>query len=120
LGLALEHAARRATSKPEVAAIFLVVNGFILFAAQRLTERAEVRRLASREGTKPDGGRGLETLQYREAAVLGVAQSGGLVAGISRDGMVMAAGLLRGLDNFGAARISFLMATPIILAAGAY
>jgi len=120
LGVALEHAARVATSKPEVAAIFLVVNGVILFAAQRLTERAEVRRLARREGAKQDGGRQLESLEYREAAVLGLAQSGGLIAGISRDGMVMATGLLRGLDNFDAARISFLMATPIILLAGVY
>jgi undecaprenyl-diphosphatase len=121
LGVALEHAARTATAKPEVAAIFLVVNGFILFGAQRLTERAEVRRLARRDATtKQDGGRRLDTLEYREAALLGVAQSGGLIAGISRDGMVMSAGLLRGLDNFEAARISFLLATPIILAAGIY
>jgi undecaprenyl-diphosphatase len=121
LGIALEHAARTATAKPEVAAIFLVVNGFILFGAQRLTERAEVRRQAGRERTvTQDGGRRLDTLEYREAALLGVAQSGGLIAGISRDGMVMSAGLLRGLDNFDAARISFLLATPIILAAGVY
>ncbi len=120
LGIALEHAARVATAKPEVASIFLVVNGFILFGAQRLTQRAEVRRLAEREGAKRDGGRRLDTLEYREAGVLGLAQSGGLIAGISRDGMVMSAGLLRGLDNSDAARISFLMATPIILAAGVY
>jgi undecaprenyl-diphosphatase len=120
LGIALEHAARVATSKPEVAAIFLVVNGLLLFGAQRLTERTEVRRLAEREGTTQEGGRRLDTLEYREAAGLGIAQSGGLIAGISRDGMVMAAGLLRGLDNFDAARMSFLMATPIILVAGVY
>ncbi len=120
LGLALEHAARVATSKPEVAAIFLVINGLILFTAQRFTQRAEVRRLAMREGAKRDGGRRLDTLEYREAAFLGIAQSGGLIAGISRDGMVMSAGLVRGLDNVDAARISFLMATPIILAAGVY
>jgi undecaprenyl-diphosphatase len=120
LGVALEHAARTATAKPLIASIFLVVNGFVLFTAQRLSTRAEVRQLASREGSKRDGGRVLETLEYREAAGLGVAQSGGLIAGISRDGMVMAAGLGRGLDNADAARISFLMATPIILAAGLY
>ena len=121
LGIALEHVARTATAKPEVAAIFLVINGFILFGAQRLTERAEVRRLARRDATvNQEGGRRLDTLEYREAALLGVAQSGGLIAGISRDGMVMSAGLLRGLDNFDAARISFLLATPIILAAGVY
>jgi undecaprenyl-diphosphatase len=120
LGLALEHAARTATAKPEIASIFLVVNGFVLFVAQRLATRAEVRSLARREGTKSDGGRVLETLEYKEAAILGVEQSGGLIAGISRDGMVMAGGLQRGLDNADAARISFLMATPIILAAGVY
>jgi undecaprenyl-diphosphatase len=120
LGVALEHAARVATATPEIASAFLVVNGFVLFTAQRLANRAEVRSLARREGAKRDGGRVLETLEYREAAGLGVAQAGGLVAGISRDGMVMAAGLARGLDNADAARISFLMATPIILAAGLY
>ena len=49
-----------------------------------------------------------------------VAQSGGLIAGISRDGMVMASGLARGLDNSDAGRFGFLLATPIILAAGVY
>jgi undecaprenyl-diphosphatase len=120
IGVALEHTARVATGKPEVAAIFLVVNGFILFLAQWLMRRSEVRALARREGAKRDGGRVLETLEYREAGFLGVAQAGGLIAGISRDGMVMAGGLARGLDNSDAARMSFLMATPIILAAGLY
>jgi len=120
LGSALEHPARVATAKPLIASIFLVVNGLVLVVAQRLSQRAEVRRLAGREGTKADGGRVLDTLEYREAAGLGLAQSGGLIAGISRDGMVMAAGVARGLDNADAARISFLMATPIILAAGLY
>ncbi len=120
IGIALEHTARVATGTPEIAAIFLVINGFILFLAQWLTRRSEVRALARREGVKRDGGRRLDTLEYREAGFLGIAQSGGLIAGISRDGMVMAGGLARGLDNFDAARISFLMATPIILAAGVY
>ena len=120
IGIVLEHTARVATGTPEIAAIFLVVNGFILFLAQWLSRRSEVRALARREGEKRDGGRVLETLDYREAGFLGIAQSGGLIAGISRDGMVMSGGLARGLDNADAARISFLMATPIILAAGIF
>jgi undecaprenyl-diphosphatase len=120
LGLALEHTARVATAKPEVAAIFLMINGFILLGAERLRKRAEVRALARREGMKADGGRRLDTLEYREAAVVGVAQSTALIAGISRDGMAMAAGLARGLDNEDAARYAFLLATPIILVAGLY
>jgi undecaprenyl-diphosphatase len=120
LGLALEHAARTATAKPEIAAIFLTINGFVLLGAERLRRAAEVRELASREGMKRDGGRRLDTLSYREAAAVGVSESTALIAGISRDGMVMATGLARGLDNADAARLSFLLATPIILVAGVY
>lgn len=103
-----------------IAAIFLVVNGLILLAAERLRRRSEVRELARRRGMKVDGGRRLDTLAYREAGLIGVAQSSALIAGISRDGVVMAAGLARGLDNSDAARYGFFLATPIILAAGLY
>jgi undecaprenyl-diphosphatase len=120
LGILFEHAARTATAKPEIAAIFLVVNGVILIGAERLRRRSEVRELARREGAKADGGRELATLEYREAGVVGVGQAAALIAGISRDGMVMATGLARGLDNSDAARFGFLLATPIILAAGIY
>jgi undecaprenyl-diphosphatase len=120
LGVALEHVARVATAKPEVAAIFLVINGFILLGAERLRRRSQVRELARREGMKADGGRRLETLEYREAAVIGLSESTALIAGISRDGVVMATGLARGLDNEDAARYAFLLATPIILVAGLY
>jgi undecaprenyl-diphosphatase len=120
LGLIFEHQLRVATAKPEIAAIFLMINGLILLGAERLRKRAEVRELARREGMKADGGRVLETLEYREAAVIGVGQSTALIAGISRDGVVMATGLARGLDNSDAAKFSFLLATPIILAAGIF
>jgi undecaprenyl-diphosphatase len=118
IGLALEHQLRTLTAKPEIAAIFLIVNGGLLFAAERFRRRAEVRELAVREGAKPDGARELNTLEYREALVIGVAQSSALVAGISRDGVTMGAGLARGLDHSDSARFAFLLATPIILAAG--
>jgi undecaprenyl-diphosphatase len=129
-GLALEHQLRTLTAKPEIAAIFLMVNGCVLFAAERFRRRAEVRELAVREGVKPtdreiDGiydrpARELDTLEYREAFVVGVAQSTALVAGISRDGVTMGAGLARGLDHSDSARFAFLLATPIILAAGVF
>jgi undecaprenyl-diphosphatase len=118
IGLALEHPLRTLTAKPEIAAIFLMVNGGVLFAAERFRRRAQVRELAVREGAKPDGARELDTLEYREALVVGVAQSTALVAGISRDGVTMGAGLARGLDHSDSARFAFLLATPIILAAG--
>ena len=120
IGLVFEHQLRTLTAKPEIAAIFLMVNGLLLFAAEWFRRKAEVRELAIREGAKPDGGRELDTLEYRESFVVGTAQSAALVAGISRDGITMGAGLARGLDHSDSARFAFLLATPIILAAGIF
>ena len=120
LGVVLEHTVRVALAKPLSASIFLVVNGLILLWAERFRKRAEVRELAAREGMKRDGGRRLDTLEFREAGLIGVAQSTALIAGISRDGMAMSTGLVRGLDNSDAARFAFLLATPPILLAGIY
>jgi undecaprenyl-diphosphatase len=97
-----------------------MLNGVILLGAERLRRNAEVRALALREGVKEDGGRKLETLEFKEAAVIGLAESSALIPGISRDGVAMSAGLARGLDNADAARYAFLLATPIILAAGLF
>ena len=120
LGVLLEHPIRVALAKPLAASAFLIVNGLILLAAERFRRRSEVRALAAREGMKADGGRRLDTLEFREAGVIGVAQSSALIAGISRDGVCMTAGLVRGLDNEDAAKFAFLLATPPILAAGVY
>jgi undecaprenyl-diphosphatase len=120
LALALQHPLQTLTAKPKVAAVFLMVNGLLLFAAERFRQRAEVRELAAREGAKADGARELNTMEYREAVVIGVAQSTALVSGISRDGVTMGAGLARGLDHSDAARFAFLLATPVILAAGVF
>jgi undecaprenyl-diphosphatase len=120
LGLAFEHPLRTITAKPELAAVFLTVNGLVLLGAEFFRRRSAVRELAIQGGAKADGGRRLDTLEYREAAVIGVAQSTALLAGISRDGVCMGAGLARGLDHSDSARFAFLLATPIILAAGLF
>jgi len=49
---------------------------------------------------------------------LGVVQILALLPGISRDGVVMVAGMFRGLSRQDAARFSFLLSAPVILAAG--
>ncbi|HWE12842.1 MAG TPA: undecaprenyl-diphosphate phosphatase [Solirubrobacteraceae bacterium] len=118
LGLLLEHPLRTLFAKPLAAAIFLIVNGVMLLAAERYRRRSEVRELVRREGANPEGYRSLDTLEYKEAAVIGTAQSTALLAGISRDGVVMTSGLMRGLNNADAARFGFFLATPPILAAG--
>jgi len=122
MGVAFEHALRTLFAKPLAAAIFLTINGVILFAGERVRRQAVVRKVAVGHGTKggPEDARRLDTLEFREAGVVGVAQVAALFAGISRSGITMVAGLVRGLDHEDAARFSFLLATPIIFAAGIY
>jgi undecaprenyl-diphosphatase len=60
----------------------------------------------------------LSRVGYWQALVIGSAQILALFAGISRDGVVMVAGMFRGLSRQDAARFSFLLSTPVILAAG--
>ena len=120
IALVLQKPLRDALSKPWSAAIFLMLNGVILLACERYRRRAAVFALAQREGLNAKGSRRLESMEFREAAVIGAAESTALIAGISRDGVCMTAGLARGLDNADAARFAFLLATPPILLAGLY
>jgi undecaprenyl-diphosphatase len=122
VGLALEHTLRTVFAKPLAAAIFLTVNGVLLSAGELIRRRAAVRKLIETgpRSEFPEPGRRLDTLEFREAGVVGVAQTAALFAGISRSGITMIAGLARGLDHEDAARFSFLLATPIIAAAGVY
>ncbi len=120
-GLVFEHLFRVTFAKPLFAAVFLMVNGVILLLGERLRRRAEVRALATEHGTyEGTEARRLETLEFQEALLIGTAQIFALIAGISRSGITMVAGLLRGLSHEDAAKFSFLLATPIILAAGVY
>ncbi|MGW9025768.1 undecaprenyl-diphosphate phosphatase [Streptomyces sp. NPDC055722] len=131
-GLALEHTFRTLFAKPLAAAVFLTVNGLILLVGERLRRRSEARQTgvparavsagpgAALEAEVHAGARSrsLDALSYREAGVIGLFQTLALLAGISRSGITMVGGLLRGLDHEDAAKFSFLLATPVILAAG--
>jgi undecaprenyl-diphosphatase len=123
-GLLLEHTFRTVFAKPFAAALFLTINGLILLGGERVRRRTEVRELARAHpttgGADVEEGRQLATLDFKEAGVIGVAQTFALLAGISRSGITMVAGLVRGLNHEDAARFSFLLATPIIFAAGIY
>ena len=109
-GLIFEHKLRVVFAKPLDAAIFLTINGLILLAGEQYRKKASNRPAKRR----------LDKLEYREAGAIGIAQILALFAGISRSGITMVAGLVRGLDHEDAANFSFLLATPIILAAGIY
>jgi undecaprenyl-diphosphatase len=60
----------------------------------------------------------LARVGFTEAIIIGSTQIFALLAGISRDGITMVAGMARGLSREDAARFAFLLATPVILAAG--
>jgi undecaprenyl-diphosphatase len=124
VGLVFEHSLRTVFAKPTAAAIFLTVNGLILLAGERLRRRASTRELVEEHPHHDDPahreGRDLDTLELREGGFIGSAQILALFAGISRSGVTMVAGLLRGLDHEDAARLSFMLATPVIFAAGVY
>ena len=84
--------------------------------------RQQTGGLAPREAEVADARRAdrrLAGMRYPQAVIIGSAQILALLAGISRDGVTMVAGMGRGLSREDAARFAFLLATPVILAAGA-
>lgn len=146
-GLLLEHQFRVFFGVPSRAAIFLVVNGVILFLGERFRpgrsrsadeQVTEDRELAVVGASRPAGAHasGQRALRQQEAAdaiqadrrlasgsywravIIGSAQILALLAGISRDGVTIVAGMFKGLPRVDAARFAFLLATPVILAAG--
>jgi undecaprenyl-diphosphatase len=106
-GLLLEHVLRAIFGTPVLASLFLVANGVLLLACERL----RLARAAS--GTA----RPASTLGTADALVIGLWQCLALLPGISRSGATIVGGLLRGIDHEGSAHFSFLIALPIILAA---
>jgi undecaprenyl-diphosphatase len=113
LGLALDHTVRSLFASPETAAIFLMINGFLLFCFEDLR-----RRRPTPGDWKGDSDARISTMSVRQAAAIGTAQALALIPGISRSGITMGGGLLAGLSNEDAARFAFLLATPIIGGAG--
>jgi undecaprenyl-diphosphatase len=144
VGVVLEHVFRTLFAKPLSAAIFLFLNGLLLFAGERFRRQAAQRSAAAASGapqeapgghrasaTKRIAGRTLAEvrdakradarlagLSIRDVLIIGAMQILALIAGISRSGATMTAGLWRGLDHEDGARFAFLLATPVIFAAG--
>lgn len=107
VGFALEHPLRALFGSPPMAALFLVINGVLLFVGERIRERS----------SRAKDLRPLDDLQVVDAVIIGVWQCAALIPGISRSGVTMVGGLLRGLTHEASAHFSFLLATPIIAGA---
>jgi undecaprenyl-diphosphatase len=102
IGLVLEKPIRYMFSNVTNAAVFLIINGFLLYWGEKLRNR---------------GQKNIEELSYGQAALIGCFQSLALVPGFSRSGASMTAGFWMGLKHDASVRFSLLLATPIIVGA---
>jgi undecaprenyl-diphosphatase len=117
IALVLQSKLQDQFAKPLSAIIFITINGLMLIIGDQYirskSQKAKVN-VAAREGSIS------HELSFKQAIVIGIAQVGSLLAGISRTGVTMIGGVFSGLNRDEAAEFSFLLATPIILAAGLY
>lgn len=120
LGVFLETRIKSLFASPYVAATFLVVNGLLMLGFEFLRRRAEHRAaLDSRPRVEQEQSFAeAERISFRAATLVGACQALAFLPGISRSGVTIGGGLLAGLRHQEAARFSFLLATPVILAAG--
>src|SRR5690606_3000197 len=91
---------------PAVVSINLFITAGLLIYGEWATRRSEMLLDDSRQ------------MGVTDSFIIGSAQALAILPGVSRSGSTIAAGMARGMDRSSATRFSFLLATPIILAAG--
>jgi undecaprenyl-diphosphatase len=102
IGVLFEHAAEEAFRAPALIATTLATLGaFLYWADRRRTDDTPAEAVIS----------------WADAIVIGTAQAAAIVPGVSRSGITIAVGRLRGAGREAAARFSFLLSTPIIAGA---
>ena len=110
LGLVLQEKLKKLFALPEFVSIFLILNGVLLYGGEFLRKRkSEISNTHSDEN--------IAKISWTQATAVGMSQCLALIPGFSRTGSTLCGGLLIGLNHEDAARFSFLLATPIILAA---
>jgi undecaprenyl-diphosphatase len=120
VGLLFQKILEKGFSEPILAAAFLVANGAVLLLGEQLWRRQRMNQKLIEEQAPQFGmtDRSLNDMTFKQAVIIGGAQILALIPGFSRSGVTMVAGMANGLSHEAAARFSFLLATPIILAAG--
>lgn len=101
-GLLIKDQVEAAFNSPAATGLFLLVTAVFLIAAELFGK----------------GKRDLTGIHWLDALVMGLFQAAAIFPGVSRSGSTITGGMLRGLDRPSAARFSFLMSIPIMLAAG--
>jgi undecaprenyl-diphosphatase len=102
-GLVLEKKAETVFRSPLVIAAMLFIFALVLLAADRSGKKEKQ----------------IEDIDIKTALIIGLSQAIAIIPGVSRSGITMTAGLFKGLSREASAKFSFLLATPIIVAAGA-
>ncbi|MGY5130429.1 undecaprenyl-diphosphate phosphatase [Streptomyces nigrescens] len=116
LGITLKDAIEGPFRDLRLIATTLIVMGVVLGIADRLAARDETggrHRAAKQRKTLTD-------LSIKDGLLYGVCQAMALVPGVSRSGATISGGLLMGYTRESAARYSFLLAIPAVLASGVY
>lgn len=121
-GVALDKVFRTTLGRPVPTAVFLALNGIVLFVTEQLRRGGTGRRRAGVSAAPGEGHLDAEELSDRritrmsipQAIVIGAAQILALLPGISRSGSTISAGIFRGLNHEDSARFAFLLATPVI------
>ncbi|NYV77785.1 undecaprenyl-diphosphate phosphatase [Streptomyces sp. UH6] len=98
-----------------VTATMLIVVGVAIGVADRLAERAET---GGRHRVRQP--KDLSHLGFRDGLIFGVCQAMALIPGVSRSGATISGGLFMGYRREAAARYSFLLAIPAVLASGLF
>lgn len=101
-GLLLKDAAETWLRSLPLQAAMLAIFGFLLWGVDRIRPR----------------GRDSDAPGWGTCLIVGCAQALALVPGVSRSGITITAGRAAGLSRGSAARLSFLLATPITFGAG--
>jgi undecaprenyl-diphosphatase len=116
LGLLLKDPLTHLFGLPWLASIFLALNGVVLLVGERLRLAGRARVVSPIAGASDV--RPLSKLSLPAGVGIGAAQAMALLPGFSRSGTSMVGGLMARLNHVDAARLSFMLATPLILAAG--
>jgi undecaprenyl-diphosphatase len=106
IGVIVKKPVAHLFASPLAACIFLILNGGLLW----LGERMRAQRHSS-------AGEAAASLSYADALVIGLFQCLAFLPGISRSGAAIVGGLRQGIAHEAAAKFTFLMGTPVILAA---
>ncbi|MGB1580902.1 MAG: undecaprenyl-diphosphate phosphatase [Nevskiales bacterium] len=104
LGLLMQTVLELEIDAPTMVAGNLIIFGLVMWWADRFLR----------------GSRGIEDVQWGDFFLIGCAQALALFPGTSRSGITMTAAMALGLSRTAAARLSFLMALPVILIATIY